>query len=72
MRASDIAHVLFGVLASLFNHEWLFTAIYIFYQVVDFIGDRDVEEVKNDIVEYVVGLVAGLFMRCLFARALAC
>jgi hypothetical protein len=72
VRASDIAHFVFGVLAPLLGHEWLFTTIYLFYQVIDLIGDRNVEEVKNDIIEYALGLIAGLFMRCLFARALAC
>jgi hypothetical protein len=72
MRASDIVHVLFGFLASILNQEWLLTLLYIFYQTVDLLGDEDIEELKNDIVEYVVGLVAGFFMRCLFARALAC
>jgi hypothetical protein len=64
VKVYDIVHVLFGVLASLFNHEWLFTTIYIFYQLIDFIGDKDVKEVKNDIIEYVVGLVIGFFVRC--------
>jgi hypothetical protein len=64
VKVYDIVHVLFGVLASLFNHEWLFTTIYLFYQLIDFIGDKDVKEVKNDIIEYVVGLVIGFFVRC--------
>jgi hypothetical protein len=49
VKIHDIIHVLFGFLASMLSQEWLFTAIYLFYQIVDFIGDKDVKEVKNDI-----------------------
>jgi hypothetical protein len=59
MRASDIVHVLFGVLAPLLNQEWLLTLIYITYQLIDFIGDEDIKEIKNDIIEYAVGLLIG-------------
>jgi hypothetical protein len=72
MRASDLAHVLFGVLAPLLNQEWLFTLLYVFYQLIDFIGDEDIKEIKNDIIEYAVGLLIGFFMRCFFAYTLAC
>jgi hypothetical protein len=62
MHVSDIAHVLFGLLASLLNQEWLFTLIYITYQLVDLIGGESPEELKGDIVEYALGLLAGLLV----------
>jgi hypothetical protein len=71
MHVSDIAHVLFGLLASLLNQEWLFTAIYLFYQLVDLIGGESPEEVKRDIVEYALGLLVGLFVRLLHSYILS-
>jgi hypothetical protein len=64
MRVSDIVHVLFGFLASMLNQEWLLTLLYVFYQLIDFISDKNTKEIKNDIIEYTAGLIIGFFMRC--------
>jgi hypothetical protein len=62
MHLTDIAHFALGFLASMLNQEWLFTVIYITYQLVDLIGGESPEELKGDIVEYALGLLAGLLV----------
>ena len=62
---TDIAHVVYGFITSytsFFNPALsvLFFVSYFAYQLVDYLGEPDVNEIKEDIVEYCVGLVGGL------------
>jgi hypothetical protein len=70
MHVSDIAHFALGLLASLLNQEWLFTLIYITYQLVDYYCEKNCKELKEDIVEYALGLLLGLFARWLHSYIL--
>jgi hypothetical protein len=46
VKVYDIVHVLFGFLASMLNQEWLLTLLYVFYQLMDFISDKNTKEIK--------------------------
>jgi len=60
----SVAHVIFGLLAALLHAEYLFTAIFLVKQVGDaLLAGEDWAETSGDLVEYSVGLVAGLFLR---------
>jgi hypothetical protein len=60
---TNIAHVILGVIAELTNTTPAITATYITYQLVDFMIERNAEEIKEDIVEYVAGLVIGAIIK---------
>ena len=60
---SNTAHFLYGFIGALLGCEWLFTTIYILYQLVDYYHSRDYEEVKEDIVEYTLGLILGIIVK---------
>jgi hypothetical protein len=60
---TNISHFLLGFLAALLGYEWLLTAVYILYQLIDYYCSRDCEEVGEDIVEYVVGLIIGIIVK---------
>jgi hypothetical protein len=62
---TDVAHVILGIVAELTNTTPTITALYIAYQLVDYIAEKDVEEIKEDIVEYTVGLVIGAIIKTL-------
>jgi len=72
---SDIIHFFYGVstsIISFFNPTisiFLFI-IYIAYQYTDYIGDRDIDSLLNDLVEYTAGLIAGSFL--IYAKSLIC
>jgi hypothetical protein len=57
-------HVLLGFWAVLLNMEYLFTAIFLVKQLGDayFLGE-DWAETSGDIVEYVIGLMIGLWLK---------
>jgi hypothetical protein len=60
-------HFIYGVITSLvsfYNNtlSLLFVIVYVLYQLVDYLGDKDTIELKNDILEYACGLIAGLFI----------
>jgi hypothetical protein len=60
----SVFHVLFGFWAVLLNMEYLFTAIFLVKQFGDayFLGE-DWGETSGDIVEYVIGLIIGLWLK---------
>jgi len=62
-KLSNIVHTLYGFIGALLGYEWLFTTIYILYQLVDYYHSRDYEEVKEDIVEYTLGLILGIIVK---------
>jgi hypothetical protein len=62
---TDTIHVIYGFITSytsFFNPllSILFFISYFAYQLVDYLGEPDVNEMKEDIVEYTIGLVVGL------------
>jgi hypothetical protein len=60
----SVAHVVFGLLAALLYAEYLFTAIFLVKQLGDaLLAGEDWAETSGDLVEYAIGLVAGLFLR---------
>ena len=60
---SDVSHFLFGFLGALLGYEYLFTAVFIVYQVVDLLCEKSCEEFKRDLIEYVLGLLAGVLVK---------
>ena len=60
----SIIHILFGLLATMLNMEYLFTAIFLVKQLGDayFLGE-DWADTSGDIVEYVIGLIIGLCLK---------
>jgi len=67
-KLSNIAHLCFGFLAAILGYEHLFTAVYLAYQVVDLLCEKRCEEFKEDIVEYVLGLLAGALIKLYILR----
>jgi hypothetical protein len=63
MLISDIIHIMYGFIGAMLNYEYLFTTIYMIYQVVDYYHNRDFEEIKKDIIEYIVGLTLGVIVK---------
>ena len=63
----DALHVLFGFLAVSLRREWLFTIIFLFKQLVDFLGGENPAECGGDVAEYSVGLVLGLIFKNMLA-----
>jgi hypothetical protein len=64
---TNLVHFIFGVITSLvsfYNNtlSLLFMIVYVLYQLIDYLGDKDTIELKNDILEYASGLVTGLFL----------
>jgi hypothetical protein len=65
---TNIAHMVLGIIAELTNTTPAITAIYIAYQLVDFMIERNAEEIKEDIVEYTIGLVIGAIIKTLIFK----
>jgi hypothetical protein len=65
---TNIAHTVLGIVAELTNTTPAITAIYIAYQLVDYLAEKDVEEIKEDIVEYTIGLVIGAIIKTLILK----
>jgi hypothetical protein len=62
---TDIAHVVYGFITSytsFFNPvlSTFFFISYLVYQLFDYLGEQDISEMKEDIVEYAIGLAVGL------------
>ena len=64
---SDLAHVAFGAIGSVFGSALEFTVAYIAYQIIDFMAEKNIEELKEDIIEYVIGLAIGTITKTLFS-----
>jgi hypothetical protein len=54
-----IVHGLIGFTAVILGLQFEITLSYLVYQIIDFIEGEDPEEVQGDIVEYILGLLAG-------------
>jgi len=68
----SLAHILYGVAAALLHAEYLFTTIFLVKQLGDaLLLKEDWAETSGDMVEYVVGLSAGLAFRYLAAAAVS-
>jgi len=72
-KLSNIVHTLYGFIGVLLGYEWLFTAVFMVYQVVDLLCEKSCEEsceeFKRDLIEYTLGLVAGILVKLLLASA---
>jgi len=56
---TDLAHLIFGILAPIFN-PWLFSTIFLVKQVLDWrSGKERWKDTSRDIVEYSIGLIIG-------------
>jgi len=64
---TDISHILYGIIGSLTGNTLEFTIIYITYQVFDFLLERNIEELKEDIIEYAIGITIGAVVKTLFS-----
>jgi len=56
-------HFLWGLLAAFLNYPYLFSAIMVLKQSLDWLSGEDWPENSGDIAEYCSGLVVGLILK---------
>lgn len=62
---TDISHIVGGVFTGIITcinplGGYILTLSYILYQISDYLEERDLGELKEDILEFTIGLFAGV------------
>jgi Na+-driven multidrug efflux pump len=62
----SLVHVVFGIVATIFGKELVFSLLFIVKQIIDLVGGENPNETSGDIAEYACGLVLGCLFRVFF------
>jgi len=61
--ATNIIHGIYGFTGAILGYEYLFTAVFMVYQVIDLLCEKSCEEFKRDLIEYAIGLLVGVLVK---------
>jgi hypothetical protein len=62
----SLVHVAFGIVATIFGKELVFSLLFVIKQIIDLVGGEKPDETSGDIAEFACGLVLGCLLRAFF------